>query len=58
MAALAASLAKTGHDYAALSRAASHNDGHGYTAAGNAIRADSGPVNAAFAQLAKLGYTS
>ena len=56
--ALAASLAKSGHDYAALSRAASHNDGHAYTAAGKAIRADSGSVNAAFAQLAKLGYTS
>ena len=58
VAGLAASLAKTGRDYAALSRAASHNDGHGYTAATNAIGADSGSVSAAFSQLAKLGYAS
>jgi serine/threonine protein kinase len=58
VAGLAASLAKTGHDYAALSRAASHSDGHRYTAASNAIGADGGSVSAAFAQLAKLGYAS
>jgi hypothetical protein len=56
--ALAAALAKTGRDYQALSRAAARNNKHDYTAASNAIGSDSGSVNAAFAQLAKLGYAS
>ncbi len=58
VAALAAALAKTGTDYAALSRAAAHNDKRAYIAAGNSIGSDSGSVTAAFDQLAKLGYAS
>jgi len=56
--ALAAALARTGRDYAALSRAAAHNNKSAYAAASNAIGSDGGSVSAAFAQLAKLGYTS
>jgi hypothetical protein len=54
--ALATALAKTGHDYTALSRSAAHNNGRGYTAASNAITSDGSAINSAFAQLAKLGY--
>ena len=58
VASLATALAKTSHDYEALSRAAAHNDGSGYSAASNAIAGDSGAITAGFDQLARLGYTS
>jgi hypothetical protein len=55
-AALATALRSTGDAYTALSRAASRNDARGYRAAQGSLAKATRAVNAALAQLTKLGY--
>jgi hypothetical protein len=58
VAALVAALRSTGRGFAALARAASHNDGHGYNAARSSIASGTAAISSAFAQLQRLGYVA
>jgi len=54
--ALSVALTASGHAYAALADAASHNDAKGYSAASGSVARAAGALRAAFSRLAGFGY--
>jgi hypothetical protein len=56
-AAVAHALSRVSRAYAALAKAAAHNDAHGYRAAQRAVAAGQSALTAALGQLRSLGYS-